>query len=314
MKYTMEDLAFLKNGRAEQHKSSEPVTGKLCVVSGATSGVGLETVKLLAKGGAKLVLVGRSRDKLERVKAQLERDYSANAGVVVADFARLSDVRRAAEEISSRYGAIDILINSAGIHSTKRRLSEDGNELVFQVNHLAPFLFTMLLLDRVKLSAQGRIIQVNSEGHRFGGLKMSDLDWNRRPYIGLRAYGASKTAQLMTVMKLAEQLKGTRVTINAMHPGGVRTNIGSNNGWLYRAWLRGVIWHFLKDPVLSGESIYYLAAEPELSRASGKYFNLTIDEKPMPHALDETVREQIWLKSHELTGLRLQQSDQPIQI
>ena len=235
----------------------------------------------------------------------LERDFASSADLLVADFARLADVRRAAEEINARYDVIDVLINSAGIHSTKRLLSEDGNELVFQVNHIAPFLFTMLLLDRVKHSAQGRIIQVNSEGHRFGGLKMSDLDWGKRFYVGLRAYGASKTAQLMTVIKLADQLKDTNVTINAMHPGAVRTNIGSNNGWLYRAWLHGVIWHFLKDPVISGESLYYLAAAPELSRVSGKYFNLTIDEKPMPHALDETVREQIWVKSHELAGLKL---------
>ncbi|MBA4348273.1 MAG: short-chain dehydrogenase [Clostridiales bacterium] len=305
MKYTMEDLAFIKNGRAQQHKSSEPVTCKVCVVTGATSGVGLEAVKQLAQGGAKLVLVGRNREKLEQLKAQLERDYAATPDTVIADFSRLSDVRHAAKEINSRYDTIDILINSVGIHSTKRLLSEDGNELVFQVNHLAPFLFTMLLLDRVKKSAQGRIIQVNSEGHRFGGLKMSDLDWSKRFYIGLRSYGASKTAQLMTVMTLAERLKDTSVTINAMHPGGVRTNIGSNNGWLYRAWLHGVIWHFLKDTAISGESLYYLAAAPELKTTSGKYFNLTIDEKPMPHALDETVQEQIWVKSHELTGLAL---------
>lgn len=314
MKYTMEDLAFIKNGRAKQHKSVEPVTGKLCVVSGATSGVGLEAVKQLAEGGARLVLVGRSREKLGQLKSQLERDYGASADFVLCDFARLSDVRRAAEEINARYSVIDVLINSAGLHSTKRLLTADGNELVFQVNHLSPFLFTMLLLDRVKTSSQGRIIQVNSEGHRFGGLKMSDLDWSKRFYIGLRSYGASKTAQLMTVMKLAEQLKGTNVTINAMHPGGVRTNIGSNNGWLYRAWLHGVIWHFLKDPVISGESLYYLAADPSLNNATGKYFNLTIDEKPMPHALDEAVREQIWVKSHELTGLKLQESDSPIRI
>ncbi|MEZ4628885.1 MAG: SDR family NAD(P)-dependent oxidoreductase [Eubacteriales bacterium] len=140
MKYTMEDLAFLKNGRAQQHKSSEPVTRKVCVVSGATSGVGLVAVKQLARGGAKLVLVGRSQQKLEQVKAQLERDYATSADLVVADFARLADVRRAAEEINARYDVIDILINSAGIHSTKRLLSEDGNELVFQVNHLRRFL------------------------------------------------------------------------------------------------------------------------------------------------------------------------------
>jgi NAD(P)-dependent dehydrogenase (short-subunit alcohol dehydrogenase family) len=106
-------------------------------------------------------------------------------------------------------------------------------------------------------------------------------------------------------MTLAEQWKGTNTTINAMHPGGVKTNIGSNNGWLYRTWLHTVVWHTLKDPVISGEALYYLASAPELSKTSGRYFNLTIDEKPMPHALDEQVRSEIWVKSHELAGLPL---------
>lgn len=303
MKYTMEDLAFIKNGKAVQHTSSEPMTGKICVVSGATSGVGLEAAKKLAAGGARLLLVCRNPGKAERVKLELEQEYHHEVDVVIADFARLSDVRTAAASIRERVEKIDVLINSAGLHSTKRRITQDGMELVFQVNHVASFLFTMLLKDLVAKSEQGRIIQVNSEGHRFGGLKLNDLDWRKRPYLGLAAYGASKTAQLMTVMTLAEQLKDRNVTINAMHPGGVKTNIGSNNGWLYRAWLHGVIWHSLKDPVISGNALYYLASAPELSNATGRYFNLTIDEKPMPHALDQKVRQEIWEKSNQLAGL-----------
>ena len=303
MKYTMEDLAFIKNGNAPQHKTSEPMTGKICVIAGASSGVGLEAAKKLAAGGARLLLVCRNQGKAERVKALLKQEYQNDAEIVIADFARLDDVRAAAQEIAGRIDHIDVLINSAGLHSTKRRVTGDGNELVFQVNHLASFLFTMLLLNLVKNSEQGRIIQVNSEGHRFGGLKLNDLDWKKRPYLGLLAYGASKTAQLMTVATLAKQLEDTRVTVNAMHPGGVRTGIGSNNGWLYRAWLRGVIWHFLKDPEISGDALYYLAAAPELRNTTGRYFNLTIDEKPMPHALDEAVRAEIWEVSHRLTGL-----------
>ena len=303
--YTKEDLAFLKNGKAQQHKSDVPMAGKLCVVSGATSGVGLEAAKQLAAGGARLVLVCRSREKGDALKAQLEQAYGASVDVVTADFSRLSDVRAAAETIRQRYERIDVLINSAGLHSTTRKMTEDGMELVFQVNHIAPFLLTMLLSDLIHKSEQGRVIQVNSEGHRFGGLRMDDLDWKKRPYIGLRAYGASKTAQLMTIMTLAERWKGTNTTINAMHPGGVKTNIGSNNGWLYRTWLHTVVWHTLKDPAISGEALYYLASAPELSRTSGRYFNLTIDEKPMPHALDEEIRAEIWVRTHELAGLPL---------
>ena len=303
--YTKEDLAFLKNAKAQQHTSDVPMTGKLCVVSGATSGVGLEAAKQLAAGGARLVLVCRNREKGDALKAQLEQAYGATVDVVPADFSRLADVRAAVETIRQRYERIDVLINSAGLHSTTRKMTGDGMELVFQVNHIAPFLFTMLLSDRLHKSEQGRVIQVNSEGHRFGGLRMDDLDWHKRPYIGLRAYGASKTAQLMSVMTLAEQWKGTHTTINAMHPGGVKTNIGSNNGWLYRTWLHTVVWHTLKDPAISGDALYYLASAPELSETSGRYFNLTIDEKPMPHALDGQVRSEVWVKSHELAGLPL---------
>ncbi len=303
MKYTKEDLAFLKNKRARQHTTGAPMTGKLCVIAGATSGVGLAAAWRLAQGGANLVLVARSRDKAEELKVKLEAAYLIDVDIVIADFSRLDDVRKAAGEIRERHPVIDVLINSAGLHCTRRRLTEDGNELVFQVNHLASFLLTMLLLNNLIKSPQGRVIQVNSEGHRFGGLNMSDLDWGIRLYIGLRAYGASKTAQLMTVRTLAQLLMETNVTVNAMHPGGVRTHIGRNNGLLYRAWQRAVIWPFLKDPAISGEALYYLAAAPELNKTTGRYFNLTIDEKPMPNALDEAVRAQVWKKSLELTGL-----------
>lgn len=303
MKYTMEDLAFIKNNRAPQSKTTESMIGKICVVSGATSGVGLEALKQLAKGGAHIVMVARNLKKAENVKILLHKDYSVSIDIVIADFSDLEQVREAANLIVKQYPVIDLLVNSAGLHSTKRHLTKDGNELVFQANHIAPFLLTMLLLDSIKKSEQGRIIQVNSEGHRFGGLNINDLTWDKRPYIGLRAYGASKTAQLMTVMYLAKELKETNVTINAMHPGGVRTNIGSNNGWLYRAWLHGVVWHFLKDPVISGDALYYLSASPKVNQVSGRYFNLTIDEKPMPHALDKDMGNQIWNISLKLAGL-----------
>ncbi|NLC32101.1 MAG: SDR family NAD(P)-dependent oxidoreductase [Clostridiales bacterium] len=303
MKYTKDDLAFLKSAKATQRKSSQSLKGKTCAVSGATSGVGLEAVKRLAAGGADIVMVCRNEVKAESIKTQLLKDHDVTIDIIRADFSCLEDVRNAAQTICERYETLDLLINSAGLYSTKRKTTQDGNELVFGVNHLASFLLTLLLLGPLKKSGQGRIIQVNSEGHRFGGLNVDDLDWKKRHYFGLRSYGASKTAQIMTVMMLADKLKGTNVTINAMHPGGVRTNIGQNNGLLYRSWQRGVIWHFLKDPAISGEALYYLAADPELGKTTGRYFYLTIDVKPMQHALDERVRADLWKKSLQLIGV-----------
>lgn len=294
---------FMKNGKAVQKHSDESMKGKLCVVSGATSGVGHEAAKALAAGGADIVMVVRNEAKAKVVKEELEKTYSVSVDYIIADFSDLKQVEKAAMAILMKYPRIDLLVNSVGIHSTKRTYSKEGIEMVFCVNHLATFLFTKLLLDRIISSSPSRIIQVNSEGHRFNGVNVNDMNWKKRIYTGLRGYGSSKSAQLYTVWQFAEDLKGTGVTINAMHPGGVRTNIGSNNGLLYRWFLHHVTWHFLKDPKISGDAIYYLASANELSRVSGKFFNLTIEEKPAKHALDPQTQKEIWDLSMEMAGL-----------
>jgi retinol dehydrogenase 13 len=298
-----EELQFIQNDRMVQKITNARMDGRVCVVTGATSGVGYQVARRLARGGASLVLVCRNLEKAQAVKSELEENKMIKVEVIQADFSRLEDVRQAAEAILEQYPRLYALINNAGLHNTHRVLSDNGVEMVFQVNHLASFLFTRLLLPRIIESAPGRIIQVNSEGHRFGGLDLDDLDWNRRRYRGLQGYGASKTAQLLTVWELAERLKGTGVTINAVHPGNVRTMIGLNNGRLYQWYQRTLIWPLLKDPVISGEAIYYLAAAPEMEGVSGKFFNLTIEEKPARHALDLASRKRVWEISEQLTGL-----------
>lgn len=303
MKYTKDDMAFIKYRHAEQRLSDEPMDGKVSVISGATSGVGLAAAERLARGGSELVLISRNPDKAQAVQAALMKEYGAKVHLLTADFSRLEDVRKAAAQINARWDKLDVLINSAGLHCTRRLETEDGNEMVFQVNHLAPFLLTALLLSPLNRSPQARVIQVNSEGHRFGGLSMQDLDWKKRPYIGLRAYGASKIAQIAAVMGLAERLADTGITFNTMHPGGVRTGIGSNNGPLYRAWMRLVVRRFLKDPALSGEALYYLSAAPELAETSGKYFYLTLEAQPLQCLRDAALRAAIWEQTLQRVGL-----------
>lgn len=298
-----EQLIFMKNDKAVQKTSNEPMTGKLCIISGATSGVGYETVKALANGGANIVMIARNEAKAKVIKEEIEGIYKVRVDYFIADFSDLQQVEKVALDILEKYPRINILINSAGIHSTKRKYNKDGVEMVFCVNHLAPFLLTRLLLERLVKSSPSRIIQVNSEGHRFNGLNINDINWKKRFYTGLRSYGASKTAQLLTVFEMAEELKGTGVTINAMHPGGVRTNIGNDNGRLYRWFLHNVTWHFLKDPKISGAAIYYLAAASELKDVSGKFFNLTTLEKPAEHALNKENQKKIWSLSLKMTGL-----------
>jgi NAD(P)-dependent dehydrogenase (short-subunit alcohol dehydrogenase family) len=298
-----DELMFLRNSKAKQKSSDTTIKDKVVVITGATSGVGLEAVRQLAKGQASIVMVARNLAKAEQVKKDIQLLYPVTIDIIVADFSRPQHVRRAAAKIVERYQKIDVLINCAGLHSTKATYTPEGFETVFFVNHLASFLFTQLLLERLIQSAPSKILHINSEGHRFNGLDIDDVHWKRRHYTGLRGYGASKSAQLLTMWELADQLKDSGVTINAMHPGDVRTSIGSNNGWLYRLFSKLFIQPMLKDPKISGEAIYYLVADPQMDGVSGKFFHLTIEEKPAKHAMNRALGKQVYDLSMKLTGL-----------
>ena len=301
--YRWADMRQIRaNDRAEPHRSDLDMTGKVCVITGCTSGVGWEAAKAMAARGARIVMINRSKEKSERVCEQLHAAFGAECSYVLADFADLDQVRGAADQLVREHDRIDLLVNNVGMHSTSLTRTADGLETVFCVNHLASFALTWKLLDTMRRSAPARIIQVNSQGHRFGGLRLDDLAWEKRHYTGLRGYGASKTAQLLTVWEFADLLQGTGVTINAMHPGAVKSNIGGNNGPLYRWFKDHVTSRTLRDPVIAGQAIYYLATAPELENTSGQYFNLTHPEKPAPHALDREVGRVVWEESLRLTG------------
>ncbi|MGL4623344.1 MAG: SDR family NAD(P)-dependent oxidoreductase [Culicoidibacterales bacterium] len=299
-----DQVMFIKNNQAVQKQSTVLSTGKICVITGATSGVGYQAAAALAAKGATLVLVARNEAKVQAVKQEFEQLYGNPVDYVLADFTDLDQVKAAGAEILQRYPRIDVLINSAGIYTTKKSYNHEGIELVFCVNHMAAFVLTQLLKERLIASAPARIIQINSEGHRFNGLNTNDLNWHKRIYTGLRGYGAAKTAQLLTVWQFATELNGTGVTINAMHPGAVKTNIGENNGRLYRWFLHHVTWKFLQDPKVAGEAIYYLATAPELAETTGKFFNLTIEEKPAKHAYNINKQRIMWEKSLAIGGFQ----------
>lgn len=300
MRKLPDELMFLEHRNAIQLTTNTRIDGKVIVLTGGSSGVGLEALKQIIVNRVRIFLVVRNLEKTHKVLEQLNSINQAQVELIQADFSLLSDVRKAAQEIKSKTDRIDILINCAGLHSTKRYLTKEGFEMVFAVNHLSSFLFTQLLLDRLIVSAPSRILQINSEGHRFNGLDTNDLNWEKRHYTGLRGYGASKTAQLLCCWELNDELKDTGVTINAMHPGDVKTNIGQNNGLLYRLFSKLVIQRFLKDPKVSGESIYYLIAEPSLEKVSGEYYHLTQLSKPAKHALNREYGKRIYQISKEL--------------
>ncbi|MDD3320740.1 MAG: SDR family NAD(P)-dependent oxidoreductase [Paludibacter sp.] len=298
-----EELNFLTVGRLPQKVSHESMKGKVCLITGATSGVGYEATIRLAKAGACIVMMVRDKDKAEILCHNIRATNNCKADYFIADFSKLEEVRVATEAIMMKYPKIDVLINNAGVHMTTRQLTVDGNEMAFGVNHLASFLITSMLLKRMVENAPTRIIYVNSEGHRFNGLQLDDLTWKNRCYKGLKGYGASKIAQLMTIWELNDLLIGKNVTINAMHPGAVKSNIGYNNGILYNLYSKYIIQPLLKSPKISGEAIYYLASSPEMEGISGKFFNLTNEEIPAKHALDRELGKKIFEISKKLTKI-----------
>lgn len=289
-----EELQFIRNSYLPKKTSSTRLDGKVCVVTGATSGIGYLTSKRLAAAGAKLALVCRNPEKADNVRQELVRDYNAEVSVFIADFQKLAEVQRVSKEIRQVYPVIQVLINNAGVFNKRRRLTPDGNEMTFGVIHLASFLLTQLLKESLIRGAPARVLFISSEGHRFGGFSLKDINWQRRPYIGLLAYGAAKIAQIHTAMMLADQLQEQGVSVNLMHPGAVRTNIGMNNNFLYRFYSRYILRWFLKDPAISADAIFYLVADPEMENISGKYFNLTIEEKPAWYSVRTEQREAVW--------------------
>jgi NAD(P)-dependent dehydrogenase (short-subunit alcohol dehydrogenase family) len=295
-----EELQYIQNSLLPQRTTTARVDGKVAVVTGTTSGVGYQAAKKLAAGGAKLVMVCRNPEKAHKVRDEFAQQFNTESECFVADFQRLADVRRAAIQIREAHPKIDILINNIGVFNKRRRYTPDGFEMTFAVIHLASFLFTRLLEEPLKQGAPSRVLFISSEAHRFGGLNLEDLNWRKRPYIGLRAYAAAKIAQLHTARLMAEQLQEDRVSINVLHPGAVRSNIGMNNGFLYRFYQRWILHWFLKDPALAGEAIYTLAADPDLASVTGKFFNQTIEERPAWYAVKPELSQTVWDKSEAM--------------
>ncbi len=206
------------------------MNGRVCVVTGASSGIGRATARALARLGATLALVGRDRGRGEETVAALRAESgSAAVALFLADLSSQAEIRRLGAELCDRYPAIHVLVNNAGVVNLRRSTTADGIETVFAVNHLAYFLLTHLLLARLRASAPARIVNVASDAHRFGRIDLDDLGHARR-YRAMRVYGASKLANILFTYELARRLDGTGVTANCLHPGAVATRLGQNNG------------------------------------------------------------------------------------
>ncbi|TFG27187.1 SDR family NAD(P)-dependent oxidoreductase [Candidatus Thorarchaeota archaeon] len=296
---------MMRGGGKELKECTDDFEGRLVVITGATSGIGYAAVKEYASHGANLLLINRNEEKSIALCEEIRKEYQVECDYKIADFSRLTEVRQVAKELLESDLKIDVLIHNAGIYSTKKIITEDGNELVFQIDYLGSFVLNFILKDKLKEQGKARIIFVNSEGHRFAvwGIGLHDPTYEKRRHSGLGSYGVAKTAQLLSSIKFAEYFESSGVTINAMHPGNVKTNSGSQNGRIYRWYKRNLIDRSAKDPQISATALYYLGVSKEIEGVSGKFFNLTKEERPAPPALDREVAEELWYKSIEMAGL-----------
>ncbi|TFH38234.1 MAG: SDR family NAD(P)-dependent oxidoreductase [Bacteroidia bacterium] len=299
-------FAMIKNNRADPKICGEDFNNKLVVITGATSGIGYLTARKYASHGANLLCINRNPGKSEILKQEIESEFGVNCDFKLADLSNLNDIHRVAEELSILKTPIDVLIHNAGIYLTKREFTPDGLEKVFVIQYLASFIINYLLMDKLISQENARIILVNSEGHRFAawGLRLDDLNWEKRSYSGLKSYGSAKLAQLQSMLVFNDHFKDSGVTINAMHHGAVKTDTGQENGPVYRWYKRNFIDRTLRSPEISAEALYYLGVSKEIDMVSGRFFNLTTEEEPAPPALDRGGADELWEKSMEMSGLR----------
>jgi short-subunit dehydrogenase len=299
-------FAMIRNNMKDPKICSDEFRNRLVVITGATSGIGYVTARKYAARGANLLCINRNLEKSEKLRNEIEREFGVRCEHRIADLSNLTDIFRVSNELAQLESPIDVLIHNAGVYLTKRELTPDGLEKVFVVHYLSSFIMNYRLMDKLKSQEKARIIMVGSEGHRFAawGLRLDDMNWEKRRYSGLKSYGSAKTAQLLSMIMFNEQFKNTGVTINTMHPGAVKTETGQENGPVYRWFKRNFFDKTLKSPEISAGALYYLGVSNELDGVSGKFFNLTTQEEPAPPALDVEVANELWDKTLKLTGVK----------
>lgn len=284
------------------------VEGKTCVVTGGNSGIGLHTAIGLARQGARVAIVSRSRERgeaaLQTIRASLAAEVGGDARVelVVGDLGSLASTRALADELLARYPALHVLVNNAGLWMTERRLTPDGLETTFAVNHLAPFLLTNLLLERLRASAPARVVNVSSEAHRRGRLDWDDLQ-AERGFGKVKAYCDSKLANVLFTRELARRLEGTGVTVNALHPGVVATNLAQHAPGPLRWAVERLGPLLLLSPAQGARTSLHVATSPALEGVSGRYFKSCREVFPARAAQVDADAARLWAISARLAGL-----------
>jgi NAD(P)-dependent dehydrogenase (short-subunit alcohol dehydrogenase family) len=285
--------------------------GKVCVITGATSGIGKAAATALARLGATVVLVGRDRGRTEAAAAEIGSVSASPPRADIADLASLEQVRGLAERLAG-LERIDVLINNAGLVLGERRITPDGFEHVFALNHLAPFLLTNLLLPKLTASAPARVVTVTSDAHSAARLDLSDPNLERG-WDSWRSYANSKLANILFTRELARRLDGTGVTANCAHPGVVRTGFGRESRPLLRLGIT-IARPFMLSPERGADTIVYLASSPDVADQSGGYYVKRQRREPSAAARDDAAARKLWEISETMTGLapaRPAEADRP---
>jgi retinol dehydrogenase 14 len=279
------------------------VTGKTVLITGATGGIGKATAVGLARLGARVGITGRDRARTETAAAEIAR-ASGNPAVdaFVADLSSQAEVRRLAAEVLDAFPRLDVLVNNVGGFWATRHVTADGLEHTFAVNHLAGFLLTNLLLDRLKASAPARVVTVSSGAQAMGRIDFDDLQ-GEQTYSGQRAYNQSKLADVMFTYELARRLEGTRVTATALHPGVVNTGFGAEDqSWIFKI-LVPLVRPLMKSPEHGAATSIYLASSPEVEGITGRYFANRKPRQSQKASYDTATTRRLWQVSADLVGL-----------
>jgi retinol dehydrogenase 14 len=277
------------------------MSGKVCLVTGASSGIGLITARELARMGARVILVARDKAKGEAALAEVKKvSGSQSVDLLLADLSSQKSIRALAEEVLARYPKLHVLVNNAGAANDKRSVTVDGIETTLATNHLAYFLLTNLLLGRLKESAPARIVSVSSGGQAMGHIDFEDLQGEEK-YSPFKAYNQSKLANVLFTYELSRRLEGTGVTANCLHPGVINTNFGAGTTGLFNLM---VIFArpFMLTPEKGAETQIYLASSPEVEGVSGKYFDKKKPRKSSKESYDLEVARRLWEVSEKLTS------------
>ncbi|MBN2807348.1 MAG: SDR family NAD(P)-dependent oxidoreductase [Prolixibacteraceae bacterium] len=300
--------AMMNNGQKDPLICTDRFDNKLLVITGATSGIGYHTAKKYASMGADLLCINRSEEKSIQLKAEIESGYQVKCDYLIADLGKINEIHAVADQLSALERDIDVLIHNAGLTLSKQQLTDEGYDLIFVVQYLASFIINYKLIEKLKVQESARIVMNNSEGHRFApwGLHLDDLQFKKRRYSGLKAYGSAKLAQLLSMQIFREKFESSGVTINAMHPGAVKSDTGKDNGPLYKWYKRNILDKFLRPTHIASDALYYLGVSKDLENTSGKFFHLTTEEIPAPPAWDVAEAKKLWDISLELCNLKAQ--------